>query len=257
MKNDLSQMNGLSRALMLIDFLSLYPRGISLAELSHETSLPKSTAHRLLSELIDTGYVVRGPGASYKLSFKVCELSSRVLSGLDIIETSTPVIRSLCEHTGEMIHLVAPSDTDIVYLRKEIPYDIAFQTMSYIGMRRAMYCTAAGKSILSALDENVVREIWEKSNIVKITEHTITQYHVLLKELELTRARGYAIDNEENEVGIRCIASCIKGHDGLPVAAVSISGGVNKITDGRIAALSGELIQCAEHISFCMGYRAK
>jgi len=249
--------HGLTRALSLLDFLSLYPHGISLADLARNTQLPKSSLHRLMKELIGTGYVTRSPEGLYSLSFKVCELSNRLLSGLDIVEISIPIIKRLCERIRETVHLVVPSGVDIVYLRKEDPVDSTIRIMSYTGMRRPMYVTAGGKSILSCYSEAQVKEIWDKSQIIRLTDNTITRLPALLEELERTRRRGYAVDDEENELGIRCVGVAIRNHMDMPIGAISVSAPANRMTQERIEELSDYVADAANSISFSMGYSLK
>lgn len=249
--------HGLARALSLLDYLSLYPHGISLADLARETQLPKSSLHRLLKDLLPTGYVTRSPEGMYSLSFKVCELSNRLLSGLDIVEISIPILKRLCDRVKETVHLVVPSGVDIVYLRKEDPVDSTIRIMSYTGMRRPMYVTAAGKSILSRYSDAQVKEIWDHSEILPLTDRTITRLPDLLNELDLTRRRGYALDDEENEIGIRCIGVPILNHMDVPIGAISVSAPANRMTPERIAELSATVRDAANSISFCMGYSLK
>lgn len=245
--------HGLSRALALIEFMSLYPRGLSLAGICQETGLAKSSAHRLLRELTAQGYVVQSPDGLYSLSFKFCELSSRILAGLDIVLIAIPYIKQLCESVSEVVHLVVPNGTDIVYLRKEEPVNNTIKVMSYAGMRRPMYITAAGKSMLSCMPEAQVRAIWDKTEIVKVTDNTILSLDRLLSELDVIRARGYAVDNEENEIGVRCIGAAIRNYENSPVGAVSISAPVRRLDRERIEELSPKLKQVVDSISREMG----
>ncbi len=244
----------LSRALAIIDFLALHPHGVSLTDIATSTSLPKSTAHRILAELMDAGYVLRTEESIYSLSFKVCELSYRVLSGLDILEIATPVIKHLCNRVCETVHLVAPSGVDVVYLRKDEPIQAAIRTMSYIGMRRPMYCTAAGKSMLAICSEEQRMSIWKKSQIYKFTDHTITNYREMAKNLDEAQRLGYAIDDEENEPGVRCVASAIKDHFGNPVGAISITAPTNRMTPEKIQELAVCVKEAANSVSLAMGY---
>ncbi len=246
--------NVMQRVFAIIDALSLHPRSISLTDLSISTGIPKSSTHRILQDLISNGYVVKDKRGSYSLSFKVCELSYRVLSGLDLLEIATPIAKRLCNHVNETVHLLAPSEIDIVYLRKDAPIQSSSRTMSYIGMRRPMYCTAAGKSILAMCSADERLSIWKKSHIKKYTFNTIVQYSDLQKDLQLTRTRGYAIDDEENEVGIKCIAGAILNNDRTPIGAVSITAPAVKMTDETIEEYAVLLKEAVETISLSMGY---
>lgn len=249
-------MHGIERALSLLEMLSFYPRGVSLADLAGKTDIPKSSLHRLLKELQSAGYVCRTGTGGYSLTFKVCELSNRLLSGLDILELSIPFVRKLCAQSRETVHLVIPSGTEIVYIRKEEPLTGALRSMSYTGFRRPMYLTSAGKSILSLLPEEKVRDIWTNTEITAVTGNTITTYEDFLSALRVARKQGYALDDEENEVGIRCIGAAIRNFAGEPVAAVSISAPTNRMTRERIDEMTPSLIETANSISALLGYQA-
>ena len=118
-----------------------------------------------------------------------------------------------------------------------------------------MYCSAVGKVILAYLPEEEVKSIWDSSDIVKKTDHTITDLMTLKKELELIRTRGYALDNEENELGIRCIAVPVFDYHDTPQYALSVSTLVGRMPDERLGSLSEQLLNTARDISRVLGHK--
>ena len=120
-----------------------------------------------------------------------------------------------------------------------------------------MYCTATGKAILAYLPEEEIREVWNKSKIVKLTKKTNTDFILFKKELQEVKKNGYAIDDEENEIGVKCVGAPIFDMNGDVVAAISVTGPVTRITDDKIDFISNEVMQCTSLISKEMGYKLK
>lgn len=248
----------LERAFDLIEHLSRSSDGMLLMELSAASGLHKSTVHRLLSSLAAMGYVKKDESTNrYRLTLKLFELAGRVVDNLDVLEISKPYLEHLRNATQEAIHLVVREGIDIVYVYKLDSKNSSIRMFSRIGMRRPMYCTAVGKSILATMPDDEVIKIWSKSDIKRYTEHTVVELGPLFRELEEIRQKGYALDNEENELGVRCIGAVVRDYTGRGKAALSISAPIARMTDTRIAELSGEILQTGAAISAELGYRAK
>ena len=251
-----NSVQSLERAFGLLDTLSLYPNGMHLMEIASETGLNKSTAHRLLASLIALGYVKKAEGASgkYQLSLKLFELAGRVVESINVLDVARGALEKLCDAAKETIHLVVRDGCDIVYIHKSECPSNAYRLFSQIGMRRPLYCTAAGKSILATLSDREVAAIWEQSKIETYTEHTITSLTELYRALDGIRASGYALDNEENEPGVRCLAAAIRDYTGGSRAAFSISAPSLRLSEERILELVPEVRATAERLSKEMGY---
>ncbi len=144
---------------------------------------------------------------------------------------------------------------DIVYVHKVDSKNSSIRMFSRIGMRRPMYCTAVGKSILATMPDHEVARIWSRSNIRRYTEHTIMDLEMLFGELEAIRRRGYALDNEENELGVRCIGAAVLDYTGQGKAALSISAPITRMPDERINELAAELLAASALISAELGYK--
>lgn len=247
----------LERAFALLEALAREPGGLPLSELTRLTGLHKSTVHRLLASLSALGYVRRaGDSGKYCLSLKLLELSGRLTDNIDVLDAARPYLERLRDRAQETVHLVVRDGSDIVYVFKAESRSSAYRMFSRIGIRRAMYCTAAGKSMLAAMPDHEVERIWRASDVRPYTEHTILTLDALMDELDEVRRRGYALDNEENEPGVRCIASALTDFSGGSNSAFSISAPAIRMSDERIAELApGVLAACAQ-ISAELGYRA-
>ena len=245
-----SGVQSLDRAFGLLEALSLRPEGMGLMELCEACGLHKSTVHRLLAALTALGYVGKAAdGVRYRLTLRLVELSGRIVDGFDVTQAAKPVLDRLRDSAGETVHLVVRDGCDIVYTYKAESTDASYRMASRIGLRRAMYCTAAGKSILATLPDGEVEEIWRGSEIIAHTPHTIVTLGGLMEEIGGIRHRGYALDNEENELVVRCIAGAVQDHTGTASAAFSISAPVIRMDNDRVALLADEVLAARAEIS--------
>ncbi|HOV26039.1 MAG TPA: IclR family transcriptional regulator [Pseudobacteroides sp.] len=243
------------RTLKILEVLSDYSDGLGITELSDKVNLHKSTVFRLLSTLINRGYVTQDLESSkYKITFKLFELGSKKVDKLDLLKSSKPYTRMLMESVNEVVHLIIRDEAEIVYIDK-VEANNTISMASRIGKRNPMYCTATGKAILAFLPEEEVLKVWNSSKIVKMTGNTITDFILFKKELHNIRQNGYAVDNEENELGVRCVAAPIFDFKGDIAAAISVSGPVNRITDDKIDFISNEVIKYANLISVEIGHK--
>jgi DNA-binding IclR family transcriptional regulator len=229
---------------------------IGIMDLSTRLDLHKSTVHRLLLSLICMGYVKQDETGKYGLTFKIVELSEKVISRSDIVLIVHPLIAELANDCRETVHFVQRRGTEVFYLDKVAPFnpqESAIRMASQIGLTRPMYCSAVGKAILAEMKDEEVEYIWNNSVIEKKTEHTITTWVELRKEVEEIRRKGYALDNEENELGVRCIAVCVRDLQGLPNNAFSISAPAVRMTDDRVKQLAVDILKTKEMIQKVLG----
>ena len=212
---------------------------VTLAALCSRLDLNKSTVHRLLSSLICAGYVKQNPHTGeYALSYKVLMLSDKVLAHMDIPDMVRPFLKELSARTGETVHFVQRDGTEAVYIFKEESDQNMIRMASRVGSRIPLYCSGVGKAMLADMQDDQIREIWENSDIQSKTGNTIVDYPAFLTEIQKVRACGFAEDNEENELGVHCIAVSIpdvRGQDGY---AFSISAPATRMTPERIKELA-------------------
>ncbi|MDY3918563.1 MAG: IclR family transcriptional regulator [Candidatus Limivivens sp.] len=215
-----------------------------LVELSRILNLHKSTVHRLLNSLIYMGYAVQEEDTGkYRLTYKIMELSSKMMENIDVLDLVHPIMQRLMEQAGETVHFVQLDGTDVVYIDKVESRMNSIRLVSRIGSRVPVFCSGVGKAIAAEMEEEQIRRLWDASEIRKWTEHTITEYPAFLEECRRIHSQGYALDNEENELGVRCIAAAIPGKVGSARFAYSISGPVGRMTDERIEELKEYILE--------------
>ncbi|HHX60456.1 MAG TPA: IclR family transcriptional regulator [Epulopiscium sp.] len=242
-----------NRTLVILETLSMNPKGLGVGEISERTELHKSTAHRLLATLVDKGYVKQNQYNNYQLTLKLFELGSKLVEELDMLEVARPYLSQIMEEINEVVHLVVLEDNAIVYVDKVEP-NKTIRMHSRIGIRRPLYCTAVGKAILSTMEDEEVEEIWAKSKIKELTEYTITDLDKMKKELEGIRKKGYSTDEQENELGVRCIAIPLLDYTKKAWGAISISGPVERMTDETFEQIIKVLIPIGSEIRNELGY---
>lgn len=244
------------RVLDILEILSSAPLGMSLSDLSAAAGLHVSTAHRLVHVLVERGYAVKETGSGkYRLTLRTFQVGSRVSRVWDLLTAARPHLDELAAVSQEAVHLVERDGNSVVYLYKAEPFRQLVRMESRTGLRNPMYCTGVGKSILALLSPEEVEKIWDSETITAFSPSTITDLPRMQQELELTRQRGYAIDNEEHEPGVRCMAVAIRNWAGEPVAAVSISAPVNRMDETMMKKMLPRLQTAAEEISKMLGYR--
>lgn len=218
-------------------------------EVSTALGLNKSTAHRVLNSLICMGYARQNEETGrYEPSLKVVDLANQVMKHVDIVQVVRPYLRKLMELTDETVHFVERDGTDAVYIDKVESYRNGIQMVSRIGSRIPLYCSGVGKAIAAELDEHEVEEIWNRSRILPLTPYTITDFEAFRRELSEIRERGYALDNEENENGVRCIAVSLKDYTGRVKYAFSISAPVSRMDNERIRQLAGYVLEIKDQV---------
>jgi len=249
----------IERASSILDILGQSPQGISIRELSSKIKLPKGTIHRLLSSLSYFGYVRQDPKTrNYLLGFKLVELGNLLLNQLDLRKEAEPFLKDLAERTKETVHMVLLDRNEVVYIDKveTDQHTSGLRMASRVGLRNPAHSSAVGKVLLAHFSEEELNNFTKEKGLLKRTENTITDPGRLREHLSIVRAQGYAIDDEENEKGIRCVAAPIYNEVGKPVAAMSISGPAFRITKKVIQeSLKKEVMETALKISQRLGFR--
>lgn len=243
------------KALSILELVS--ENEVGLIELSKKVELNKTTVHRLLNTLIYTGYVIQNPeNNKYKITSRALSLSGNFLKGLDIVKIARPYIRELSEVANEVVHLVALDGEDIVYIDK-IDSENTIRMHSYIGKRIPIYSTAVGKAFIAYSDEESFDEIWKRisSHIKKLTPNTITDKEIMYEEIKKIREQGFAIDDEENELGVICIAAPIFNFKGKMEYAISISTPQIRINKERLDEFKRLIKTATNSISKELGYK--
>jgi DNA-binding IclR family transcriptional regulator len=245
----------LDRALAALAALSNSASDCSLAELCPALGLHKSTAHRLMMVLEQHRLVVKSPETGrYRLGLRLYELGSRAIDGLDLRGRARPYLDRLQERFGETVFFCILDEGQVFYVDK-VESQRSVRTACTVGSRAPAYCTAVGKAMLSELPDTEVAAIVRKSGMKAITANTITTLARLKNELRAVRSRGYAIDDEEKEEGLRCVGAIVHAHSRKLSAAISISGPAFRMTKERIPEVAQALMQAAGALSTELGYQ--
>ena len=246
----------LAKALATLEALAASPRGLTALELGRTLRLPRATVYRILGTLGEHRYVERVDGnRAYRLSLKLLDLGSRVLQGVDLLETARPVLHDLHRRCQETIHLAVCEGGRMVYLNK-IEGAGPFVMKSRVGASMPMHSTALGKAVLAFLPATRVDAILAQHGMPRRTPRTIMSRPALERGLARVRRQGFALDNVENEDDVRCVGAPVFDHHGLPVAAVSISAPVSRVSLTRALKLGALLREQTRAISGSLGWSA-
>lgn len=247
--------SSLRRALSILMFLAEdggHPVGVTLTELATGLGLSKSTVLRLAAPLREARLVDQDTESGrYRLGPQNALLGQVYLERLDVRRVASPLLQQLAEEVGETVHLLTFDAPEIVYIDKvESPQPVRMH--SRIGSRQPAYCTATGKAFLAHATEDVV-DLVIAAGLPARTEFTITSPDRLRADLALTRRRGYAIDDIENEHDIRCAAAPVFDHTGAVTTAVSVSGPASRITPDRLPGIGSRLTAATRAITEQLG----
>ncbi len=249
-----NMVKSVSRALDIINLVSMKKGGLGVTEIANQMDINKSSVYRILSTLVQYGYIEQDKGTErYKLGYQFLEVSSRLLESLDLRIEAKPFLQELEKETNEVIHLVVYDQGEVVYIEK-LDGNEALRMHSKVGKRAPMHCTSVGKAILAHLPSEIVQEIIERKGLPVHTDKTITDINVFIEELKEVKRKGFALDLEENEYGITCIAVPILDHLGKVAAAVSISGPTIRMTEARLIELEPRMIEIGKLISARLGF---
>lgn len=242
-----------TRALAIVDTLSNY-NALGVTELGQILGLHKSTVYGLLMTLEHEGYVYQNnQTGKYALTLKLFEIGGKVFGELDLRKIARPYIEEIVNKHQETAHLVVPDGPEIVYIDK-VECTQSIRICSNVGRRMPFHCTGVGKVILANIPETKVKEIIEQKGLVQFTPNTIIDYETLIDELGRIRETGYAIDNEEAEQGLKCVAAPIRDFNGNVIAATSVSGPKMRMTEDKIREIVADIVALNEKISTELGY---
>lgn len=255
MKRKGNTVQSVDRALKIIEILKDRSDGIGVTELSNMLEVSKSTAHRLLMSLYNADFVQQDKdNEKYLLGFKFIELGEIVSKNIDIKNIVHPYLYNLGNITGETAYLAVKNKNQINYIDK-IESSKTIRMFSNIGKSAPLYCTGVGKAIFAFLPESEIINIVDKIDFVKYTKNTIITKDDILKELEDIKNLGYAIDNEEHELGIRCLAAPILNYNNDVIAGISVAIPIMRLNDKKFENILKEVLNASNSISKALGYK--
>ena len=246
------KLEGLDRVVAILDLLGASDNSLSLAEICQQMNVCKSTAHRALMALERTGLIERAPSHRYRLGLKLYDMGHRAVEQIDLRAHAHPYLRKLALRVGETVHLGVLHRARIVYIDKIEPVSRLVCISSRTGTSNPVYCTSLGKAILASMPPEDAEKILANSRFTRFTANTFTSLEDCMVALERVRRRGFAVDDEEMEIGTRCIGAPIQSTEGEVIAAVSVSGSTTRITTQRAPMIANHVIRCCQAIALSL-----
>lgn len=259
MQSKFTQKNqSVDKVLRIVEYMAEVRTPMKLQELSKEIGFPPSTILRLLTSLIDMGYVYQDRETlKYSLTLKFCKIGDSVKSSLNITEIVHPYLLDISNKSGEVAYFGIEQDMMLVYLDAIGGVNMEISNLRRIGRIAPLYATGIGKALLLNYDDNKLIKLLNSKEVIKFTENTLNTFDELKVELEKIRAQGYAIDNQECEEGIRCISVPIRDYTGQVVGGISISGSINRIVPERYKEFLSILNPVCREVSQKLGYMSE
>jgi DNA-binding IclR family transcriptional regulator len=243
------------RSFRIVDAIAGAEQEIGAQQISRMAGLHISTAFRFLQTLAQNGVVEQNPETGkYRLGFKLLAWGMQVLHQMDLRRDAIALLRELNENTRETVHMCVYDRDAAIYIEK-IEGPAPLRGFSEVGKGAPLHCTGVGKVLMAGLSDQDLDDLLKRYSLRRFTPNTITQARALKKELEHIRAQGYAIDDEEHEPGIRCVAVPVRSHTGKVIASISIAGRTTSITPTRLPELIHTIRETAQKISTRLGYR--
>jgi DNA-binding IclR family transcriptional regulator len=221
------------RALRILEFLARSRRGVTVSQLTRELRLPKSSSYALLLTLERGGYAERDPcSGRYRPGLRLCGLAKSALSGLSIRETGAPFLRKLADQTRLTAHMAVLEEAEAVLIEKIVPTTAPFSKIStWAGKRIQLHCTALGKALLAHLAESEIEDLIGQHGLLRHNQNTIASLPTLKEQCAQVRNLGYSVDDEEEEIGIRCVGAPVLDGQQRVLAAISVTGTIIQLKD--------------------------
>jgi DNA-binding IclR family transcriptional regulator len=243
------------RVLAVLELLMASRKGLAVSEIARSLGLARSTTFYIINTIEECGYIYRtSPRGRYTFTAKLLELASRSLGCLGVREPAAPFLRTLMQKTGLTVHLGVIAQNEVVLIDKVAP--AAGQSLAtWVGKRMPIHCTGLGKALMAYLAEEQI-DYHIKQGLIRYNENTIVSASKLKDELLRIRSHGYAIDDEEETVGLRCIGAPVFDKTDQAVAAISIAGTIEQLSDEKLDRLVRAVKQAAAMVSAHLSGRA-
>lgn len=250
---DRYSIRAVDRAVDIVECIAGQNGELTVDQIVAATGLPKTTAFRLLATLGARRLIERDEHRqTYRLGMLALVIGARAMGDLDLRRAARPHLERLVAETGETVHLSILSDDKALCIDK-LDASRSMRMASFVGFLDPLHCSGVGKALLAFQDEPVRRQLLARLQLEPHTPHTITDRAGLAAQIGEIRARGYAVDDEEIEVGLRCVAAPIRDHSGAVAAAVSISGPTTRITAASLEDVARAVGDCARTIARELG----
>ena len=249
-----TRLSSVANAIRLIKAFSDEEYEIGISNLAKRLGLAKSTVHRLATTLIEAGMLGQNvETGKYRLGLVVFELGSLVRRKMDVTADAKPFLKTLAETTGETLHLAVVDRQAVLYINI-IESQRAIRMGYKIGTRAPLHCTAVGKALTAFQPQEVIEAVIARG-LPACTAGTITDPEAFRRELAAVRARGYALEDEEIETGLRGIAAAVRNYSGQVIAAIGIAGPAHRMTKKVLLSYANGLVAATDAISQRLGYQ--
>ncbi len=239
----------LERSLAILEVLAQSKGGLTLSQLTRYLNLPKSSVYCLLRTFEENGYLFKQTSSGkYRLTTRLSDLARCALNGMSLREKARPFLKSLSEQTGIAVHLAVVERGSCVLIEKLNPAG-SYRCATWVGKQVSLHCTAIGKALAAWLPETVVERIVSEHGLMRYNDNTICSFRKLKEDLALVRERGYSLDDEEEEIGVRCLGAPIFNGNNEAIAAVSIVGTTTQIHADRFNELVSYVTGTARRIT--------
>ncbi len=246
-------MQSLVRALTLVNRLAAVDDGMALTEAAQQVGLSLSTTHRLLTTLEQERYVHFDPERRlWSVGVHAFVAGSAFLRTRNLTALARPQMRMLMEQNEETVNLAVEDQFEAIYL-SQVECRQMMRAFARPGGRVPLHCSSVGKALLSAMPDGDLARVLHQRGLPRLTVKTISTTAALRRDLAVARQQGYAVDDEENAVGLRCVAAVVFNENREAVAAISVSGPLVRITDGRIPHLGDQVRRGADAITAQLG----
>lgn len=240
-----------------VDILNLFNHTqveLGTTDIARQLDIAKSTISGLVQTLEWNGLLEKNPSTrKYRLGYKLAEYAGILLNQTDLRQLASPQLKELLSWCNESVNLAVLDKAYVVYIERLNGTNL-LSMRSEIGKREPVHSTALGKAILAFTPPGEAHDLLQNIQLIPRTPKTIVEPQALLEEIARTRQRGYALDDEENEIGGRCVAAPILDHRGKPVAAVSVSAPVQRFPHEKVPEYGHKVIDAAQAVSRRLGY---
>ena len=245
----------LGKALTILEKMVELRSPVKLKDLAAALELPAPTVLRFLSTLQDFEYIRQNPETSdYYLTLKLARLGEELQSGFEIRNAARPSLAALSREFGESVSLAVRQGDTVVYIDGVEGPAHTLRTLKRIGHQAPLHCTGVGKLLLLNDSPDELKDLFSRTGFQSLTEFSLANFPSVLEELASIRSRGYALDNQECEYGVRCVAAPVRDYTGRVSASISMTAPLPRMTDERIDEILPSLLKAAAEISGQMGF---
>lgn len=247
--------HSVERVLRVMELMAAQRGAVRLQDLAAAADLPASTTLRFVNTLMEQGYAVQDrESLRYSLTFKLCRLAEQVRSGHQLRDIVRGELESLVRACRESACLAVEDAREVVYIDAVEGPDSILRTLQRIGKKAPLHSTGVGKALLLNYDDEALQRLQDEVGFVPLTAHTITELESLRRALDLVRREGIAMDDEECELGVRCVAAPIRDYTGRVVCSISVSGPASRMQAGVLDKAVQEVKAAAEALSGRLGF---